>query len=737
MLKLFKEFKPFTILILLIFALLFGQAMAELALPDYMSKIVDTGIQQNGIEDAVPQVIRESEMEKVKLFLSDSQIESLDKSYRLVSKDGLEEKEYEKLQKQYEVLKDESLYILEEKNKAKIEEIDKFLSPGILAVNAINSGQVPLPELPEGADPFLMLKNLPKEQLDAMRAEVGERFEELPAELIKQSAMVYIKDEYQEIGISIEKTQSDYIINIGSIMLLIAFAGMLAAISVGFLSSRVAAGLARNLRDKVFTKVAQFSNSEFDKFSTASLITRSTNDIQQIQQFTVMLLRMVFFAPILGVGGVIRALGTNASMAWIVGLGVVAILILLIAIFSLAIPRFKIIQKLVDRVNLVTRESLTGMLVIRAFNTKEYEEEKFDKANRDLTDTNLFVSRIMITLMPSMTIIMNGVMLLIVWVGAKEIQEAKIQVGDMMAFMQYAMQIIMSFLMLSMVSVILPRASVSAGRVMEILKKDVSIANPETPKKIEEGVEGRVEFKDVGFKFPGADSCVIRHISFTANRGETVAIIGSTGSGKSTLVNLIPRFYDVTEGKILVNNVDIRDLDLQELRDRIGYTPQKSKLFSGTIESNIKYGKNKDIDKDSLLEAIETSKSKEFVDEKEDGIYSRISQAGSNVSGGQKQRLSIARTIAKKPEIIIFDDTFSALDFTTEASLREALEERLKDSTLIIVAQRINTIKSADKIIVLDEGKIVGKGTHKELLKDSEVYKQIALSQLSEEELAK
>lgn len=737
MLKLFKEFKPFTILIVLIFALLFGQAMAELALPDYMSKIVDTGIQQNGIEDAVPEVIRQSEMEKIKLFLSDSEIETLDASYRLISKDGLKEKEYEKFQKQYEVLKDEPLYILEEKNKDKIEAMDKFLSRSILAVNAINSGQVPLPELPEGADPFVMLENLPKEQLDAMRVEVEETFKELPAELINQSAMVYIKDEYKEIGISIEKTQSDYIIKIGSIMILIAFAGMAAAILVGFLSSRVAAGLGRNLRDNVFTKVAQFSNSEFDKFSTASLITRSTNDIQQIQQFTVMLLRMVFFAPILGIGGVIRALRTNASMAWIVGLGVVAIMILLLGIFSVAIPKFKIIQKLVDRVNLVTRESLTGMLVIRAFNTKEYEEEKFDKANEDLTNTNLFVSRIMVTLMPAMTIIMNGVMVLIVWVGAKEIQDANIQVGDMMAFMQYAMQIIMSFLMLSMVSVILPRASVSAGRVMDILNTDVSIANPEEPKSIEEGVEGRIEFKDVGFKFPGADSCVLRHISFTADKGETIAIIGSTGSGKSTLINLIPRFYDVTEGKILVNDIDIRDLDLHELRERIGYTPQKSTLFSGTIESNIKYGKNKDIDRDDVLEAIDTSKSKEFVDEKEDGIYSRISQGGSNVSGGQKQRLSIARTIAKKPEIIIFDDTFSALDFTTEASLREALEERLKDSTLIIVAQRINTIKSADKIIVLDEGKIVGKGTHQELLKDSEVYRQIALSQLSEEELAK
>ncbi len=737
MLKLFKEFKPFTILVVLIIALLFGQAMAELALPDYMSRIVDVGIQQNGIEDAVPQVIREAEMEKVKLFLNEGEVERIETSYRLISRENLSQEEYEKFQKKYEVLKDEALYILQEKDKEKIKEMDKSLSRAMLAVNAINSGQVPLDALPEGVDPFLALSEMPKEQLDSIKERVEESFQELPAEIINQSAMVYIKDEYKEIGIDIQKTQSNYIIRIGSFMILLAFGAMIAAIFVGFLSSRVAAGLARNLRDKVFSKVSKFSNSEFDKFSTASLITRSSNDIQQIQQFTVMMLRMVFFAPILGIGGVVRALRTNASMAWIVAIGIVGILILLLGIFSIAIPRFKIIQKLIDRVNLVTRESLTGMLVIRAFNTKDYEEEKFEEANKNLTETNLFVSRVMVTLMPAMTIIMNGVILLIVWIGAKEIENASMQVGDMMAFMQYAMQIIMSFLMLSMVSVILPRASVSAGRVMEILNTDVSIENPEDPKAMPEDIKGRVEFKDVSFRFPGAESCVLRDISFVAKEGETVAFIGSTGSGKSTLINLIPRFYDVTEGKILVNNVDIRDLDLKELRSRIGYTPQKSTLFSGTIESNIRYGKNKDIDRDDLLEAIDTSKSKEFIDQKGDGVDSPISQGGSNVSGGQKQRLSIARTIAKKPEIMIFDDTFSALDFKTEASLREALEERLKGSTLLIVAQRINTIKNADKIIVLDEGKIAGMGTHSELLESSEIYKQIALSQLSEEELAK
>lgn len=736
MLKLFKEFKPFTLTLIIIVALLFSQAMADLSLPDYMSNIVNVGIQQNGIKNAVPDVIREKEMEKIKLFLKNDELELLDNSYKLISKENLEEKDYKAFEEKYEILKDEPLYILENKDKTEIEKMDNFLSRSILAVSAIESGKVPLPGLPDGMDPFVALQNLPQEQLENVKLEIDQKFVALPAQMINQSAIVYIKDEYKAIGISIQKTQSNYIISIGGIMLLIAFLGMIAAITVGFLSSRVASKLSRNLRDKVFSKVALFSNNEFDNFSTASLITRSTNDIQQIQQFTVMMLRMVVYAPILGIGGVFRAIRTNASMAWIVGVGVAGILILLGAIFSVAMPKFKKVQKLVDRVNLVMRESLTGMLVIRAFNTRRYEEEKFDKANEDLTDVNLFVSRIMITLMPTMNLIMNGVILLIVWVGAKEISNANIQVGDMMAFMQYAMQIIMSFLMLSMVSVILPRASVSAGRIMEILDTEVSVKEPENPKTVDESVKGLLEFKDVSFKYPGATSPVLKDINFTAKQGETIAFIGSTGSGKSTLINLIPRFYDVTEGKILIDNVDIRDLGLHDLRNRIGYTPQKSTLFSGTIESNVRYGKNKDIDQEAVLEAIDTSKSKEFIDNKEDGIDTEISQGGTNVSGGQKQRLSIARTIAKKPEIIIFDDSFSALDFKTDASLRRALGERLKESTVLIVAQRINTIKNADKIMVLDEGKIVGMGTHKGLLKTCSVYKQIALSQLSEEELA-
>lgn len=594
----------------------------------------------------------------------------------------------------------------------------------------------PFANLPEGADPFELLKSLPEEQLDQIKIQIDEQFVNLPENMISQSATNYIKAEYEAIGIDISKTQSSYILSIGGIMLLIALLGMVASIIVGFLSARVAASLGRNLRDKVFEKVTSFSNAEFDNFSTASLITRSTNDIQQVQQFMVMLLRMVFYAPILGVGGVIRAINTNTSMAWIVALGVAAILILIISLFSIAMPKFKALQKLVDKVNLVMRESLNGTLVIRAFNTQKHEEGKFDKANKDLTKTNLFVSRLMVTMMPSMMLIMNGVMLLIVWVGAHQIEQGAIQVGDMMAFIQYAMQIIMSFLMLSMVSMILPRASVSAQRIAEILDQDIIVKDPDNPKEFNKNLKGLLEFKNVSFKYPGAEECVLKNINFTARPGETTAFIGSTGSGKSTLINLIPRFYDVTEGEILLDNINIKEVSLYHLREKIGYVPQKGILFTGTIESNIKYGENSNASNKELSKAIEISQSQEFIDEKDNGIHSEISQGGTNVSGGQKQRLSIARALAKKPELFIFDDSFSALDFKTDMALRKAMDREINNQTILIVAQRINTIMNADRIVVLDEGKIVGIGSHKELLKNSDVYKQIALSQLSEEELA-
>ncbi|MCK9444404.1 MAG: ABC transporter ATP-binding protein/permease [Tissierellaceae bacterium] len=717
MLKLFKEFKPFTILIFLIVGLLLLQASTELALPDYMSRIVNIGIQQNGIEDPVPEAIRVWQMEKIKSLLTNNERVFVEYNYRLVDKNSIDIKEYERLVKKYPVLENESLFILDTKDS--IEELGEVLAKPMVILWGMENQEI-----------------LPMEQKESLQSKLGEGFANLPEQMISQGAINFVRAEYEAIGMNTRKIQSNYILYIGGIMLLISILSAVASISVGFLSSRVSARLGRNLRDKVFRKVTSFSNSEFDDFSTASLITRSTNDIQQVQMFTMLMLRMVFYAPILGVGGIIRALRTNTSMAWTIGVGVMAILALVLLLFSIAMPRFKKMQKLVDKVNLVMRESLNGLMVIRAFNTQKYEEGKFDKANRDLTKTNLFVSRMMVMMMPTMMLIMNGIMLLIIWVGAREIDMGSIQVGDMMAFMQYTMQIIMSFLMISMVSIMLPRASVSASRISEVLDKELSIEDPMEAKTIVEKSPGKLEFNNVYFKYPGAEKHVLEGISFAAKPGEITAFIGSTGSGKSTIINLIPRFYDVTEGEILLDGINIKDLKLQDLRERIGYVPQKGILFSGTIDSNLRYGKNINAKEEDILKAIEISQAKEFIEEKEKGIQSEISQGGSNVSGGQKQRLSIARALVKRPDIFIFDDSFSALDFKTDANLRKAMEKDIQNSTIIIVAQRINTIANAENIIVLDEGKIVGMGKHKELLRSCQVYRQIALSQLSEEELA-
>ncbi|KAE9634944.1 ATP-binding cassette domain-containing protein [Defluviitalea raffinosedens] len=735
--KLIKEFKPFIVSILITIAFLFLQAATELALPDYMSDIVNVGIQQNGIENLVPEVMKEDTMDKIMIFSDEDEKTLISQTYKLIGKNTLTQKEYEKLVKKYPALEQENLYILNTRSKNDLETMSPYLGKIFLIISAIEEGAYQsYVDLPQGTDPFMILRQLPREQIDAIKIKIDEQFKALPEGIITQSALAYIKSMYEDIGIDMNRIQTNYILYIGGMMLLISLVGMGASIAVGFLSARISSGLGRSLRDKVFNKVTTFSNSEFNDFSTASLITRSTNDIQQVQMFTVMMLRMVFYAPILGVGGVIRALRTNTSMAWIIAVGVMAILTLVIVIFATAMPKFKRMQRLVDNVNRVTREALTGMLVIRAFNTQKVEEKKFDDANIDLTRTNLFVSRIMTVLMPTMMLIMNSVTLLIIWIGAKEIENGTIQVGDMMAFMQYTMQIIMSFLMISMISIILPRASVSAQRISEVLNKEITIKDPENPKEVKKDVKGLLEFKNVSFKYPGAEEYVLQDISFTARPGETTAFIGGTGSGKSTLINLIPRFFDVTEGQILLDGQDIREMKLHDLREKIGYVPQKSILFSGTIESNIKYGKNADASDEEVQKAIRIAQAKEFILEKEKGLQSEIAQGGANVSGGQKQRLSIARALVKKPEIFIFDDSFSALDFKTDAALRKAMAEEIKDSTLLIVAQRISTIMNAEKIIVLDDGRIVGMGTHKELLKNCEVYRQIALSQLSEEELA-
>lgn len=734
--RVLKYLKPFILSLILVITLLIIQAACDLSLPDYTSNIVNIGIQQNGIENAVPTVIREEELNKLKIFMNESQIEELNQNYKLIDKDNLSKEEFDKEVKKYPLLNKEALYKLDTNNKEEIESLNKIMSKAFVKVLGIEmaSKEGKIPNLPKGEDIFSIIKNLPKEQIDEMTKEVDNKTSKLDENLLTQASIYAIKNEYEAIGINIEKLQNDYIFKSGAAMLGIALISLVATVAVGFLGARIAAGVGRSLRKDVFRKVVSFSNTEFDKFSTASLITRSTNDIQQIQNTTVMLVRIAFYAPILGIGGVLKVFDTDTSMAWIIGVAVVAILLVVIVLFGLAIPKFNKVQKLVDKLNLVTRESLVGMLVIRAFSNQKVEEKRFDETNQLLRKTNTFVNRIMSVMMPTMMLIMNIITVLIVWVGAHNIDAGLIQVGDMMAFIQYSMQIIMSFLMLSMMSVILPRASVSAIRINEVLSTDVIIKDIKETIEFDDSKSGEVEFKNVSFRYPDAEGNAISDVSFTAKPGQTTAFIGSTGSGKSTLINLIPRFFDVTEGEILVNGIDIRNINQHKLRDEIGYVPQKAVLFSGTINSNIRYGAEH-ATKEDIRESAQIAQAMEFIESKPDKFETEISQGGTNISGGQKQRLSIARALAKKPKIFIFDDSFSALDLKTDAKLRKELKSKTTDATVLIVAQRISTILNADQIIVLDEGKVVGKGTHDELMKNCEVYKQIALSQLSKEEL--
>ncbi|MBS4956075.1 MAG: ABC transporter ATP-binding protein [Clostridium sp.] len=745
MLNLLKHLKPFVASMILAIALLFVQAICDLSLPDYMSNIVNVGIQQGGVENAVPKVIKSSEMEKLFIFMSDEEKNNIKNNYTLLDKDNLTIDEYNKYLKDYPELENESIYKLNTDEEEKINKLNDIFGKPMLIVSMLESqglngvpgidGMVPQGMDLSNIDPFEMLSMMSKEEIDNMLSNVDEKLADMPESMITQAATSYVKEQYKEIGINTDKLQSNYVIMAGLKMVGIALISMLATVIVSFIAARVGAALGRNLRKDVFKKVVGFSNTEFDEFSTASLITRTTNDIQQILMLVVMGLRIVFYAPILGVGGVIKVINTGASMGWVIGVAVISILLLVIVLFSFAMPKFKSVQKLVDRLNLVTRESLTGMLVIRAFSTQKYEEEKFEIANKNLTRTNLFVNRVMTIMMPLMMFIMNAITLLIVWVGAHRIDEGIMQVGTMMAFMQYTMQIIMAFLMISMVSVILPRAMVSAQRVSEVLNVDVAVKDSEKLQMFKGDEKGTIEFKNVSFRYPGADEDVISNVSFKAFPGETTAFIGSTGSGKSTLINLIPRFYDVTEGEILIDGVNIKNVSQYDLREKIGFIPQKGLLFSGTIESNLKYGGDHIADED-MIKASEIAQAMEFINSKEERFNTEIAQGGTNVSGGQKQRLAIARAIAKKPEVFIFDDSFSALDFKTDAKLRKAINTELKESTLLIVAQRISTIMNANQIIVLDEGKVVGKGTHKELMENCEVYQQIALSQLSKEELS-
>ena len=730
--KLFKFMKPYAATILMIVVFLVLQAYCDLSLPGYTSDIVNVGIQQGGIDTAIPEQISVEDMDRLFLFVSEKDQKTVLDAY---------ERDTDTYESDAYVLKDGIL-----KNEKRTDKIGAILSKPMMLVTVFSSdseetkemtdamfASLPKEMLSEDITVFDVLGMMPEEQRAQMVTQIGEKVDEMPETMLEQAATIYLKEAYKNLGMDTDKIQTGYMLRTGGKMLALAAVGMIVSMIVGFLASKVGASTGRDLRGKVFRKVVEFSNGEFDKFSTASLITRSTNDIQQIQMLTVMILRMVLYAPIMGMGGVFKVFHTNVSMSWIIGLAVVLIAMVVMVLFVVAMPKFKILQNLVDRLNLVTREILTGLPVIRAFSTEKHEEERFDQANKDLTNANLFVNRAMTFMMPTMMLIMNAISILIVWVGANGINDGQMQVGDMMAFIQYTMQIIMAFLMICMISIMLPRAAVSATRVDEVLTSTTLINDPKQPKHLKEG-KGMVEFNHVSFRYPGAEEDVLHDISFTAKPGETTAIIGSTGSGKSTMVNLIPRFYDVTEGKITIDGEDIRNVTQHELRDQLGYVPQKGVLFSGTIASNILYG-NPDGSEETMMEAAKVAQAAEFIEEKPKCYDSRISQGGGNVSGGQKQRLSIARAIAKDPKIFIFDDSFSALDYKTDVTLRKALKEHTVNSTVIIVAQRISTILHADQIIVLDEGKVAGIGTHKELLKNCDVYYQIAASQLSEKEL--
>ena len=751
--RILKYLKPYAALIVAAVILLFGQAYCDLSLPNYMSKIVDYGIQQGGIESAAPQAVSENTMNTLQAFMDDDAKALAEASYTLVTKDSAD---YDTYLKEYPALENENVYVENKADDKTQLELGAIFAKPFASINAINqimeaeqsgsdtisldkqqnedgtekTAEIPpalmqfmmyYAQQPEGTDFFTALNTYPEAQqvYQSLNEVLEEKLGGMDESTLQQMAIPAVKAEYAALGMDTTAIQQNYILSNGGLMLLLALGSAACTIIVGLLAARAGAGVARDLREKTFTKVENFSNVEFDKFSTASLITRNTNDITQIQMVLILMIRMVIYAPIMGVGGVIMALNKSTSMSWIIALAVIILLGFIGSLFVLVMPKFKKMQSLVDRLNLVMRESLSGLMVIRAFNTQKFELDRFDKANKDLTKTSLFVNRAMVWMMPIMTLIMNGVSVLIIWVGANQIAASSMQVGDMMAFIQYAMQIIMAFLMMSMMFIMLPRASVSAHRIADVLDTEPAIKDPKNPKKFTDP-KGLLEFKDVCFAYPGADANVLSDINFVAKPGETTAFIGSTGSGKSTVANLIPRFYDVTSGTVTIDGVDVRDVTRHELRDQLGYVPQKSVLFSGTVASNLRLGDENATD-ERLEKAAEEAQAMEFISK--------------SARGFEKQRLSIARALVKDPNIYIFDDSFSALDFKTDATLRAAIKEQTKDKTVLIIAQRVGTIMDAQQIIVLDEGKIVGTGTHRELMKNCETYREIALSQLSEEEL--
>ncbi|RLI66992.1 MAG: ABC transporter ATP-binding protein [Promethearchaeia archaeon] len=751
MVHLTKYTKPYLPMILLAVVLLFAQANFDLALPDYFSRIVNVGIQQNGIEDAVPITIRESQMNRTFLFMSEENKSLILNTYDLKSN---ESDDFLDLVDKFPILRNETLYILnqEKDNDTVHEQINEVLSSALLVVFTLEQFQsnssdfqnlnqnsnfslgFNMSMIPPGMDLFNFLSLLPQTQLLEIRTSINQRLLALDENMLTQAAVFAVKAEYEQIGINTEKIQLNYIFRVGGLMLLLTLLSAICTIIVGYLSAKTAAGLAKDLRHDVFEKVEYFANAEFDRFSTASLITRTTNDITQIQLVVIMIIRLVVYAPILGIGGIIRAFSKDASMWWIIAIAVGFLISLILIIIKIALPKFKSIQNLVDRLNLVARENLSGIMVIRAFNMQKFEEKRFDKANADLTGVSLYINRVLVVLMPVMMFTMNTLAATIIWVGSHRVADANMQIGDMMAFMQYAIQIAMAFLMLSMMFILLPRASVSANRIAEVLAVDPSIKDPSQPITWNENFQGVVEFDNVSFKYPGGEANAVENISFTAYPGKTTAFIGATGSGKSTLLNLLLRFYDVSEGAIRIDGIDIRNVSQHALREKIGYVPQKNVLFSGTIKSNLQYA-NANADNELLTQAIQIAQAEEFVEQLPEKLEYPIAQGGQNVSGGQKQRLAIARALVKQAPINILDDSSSALDFKTDAALRQSLREEMKNTTLLLVTQRVATVMNADQIIVLEDGYLVGKGTHQELLEKCDVYKEIALSQLAMEEL--
>jgi len=738
MLKIGKYYKTFIFLILLAIILLFTQAMCDLKLPDYMSDIVNIGIQSNGITEIAPKVISENGYILMLKMMSDEESKYVNEKYMKINAEDIN------FIKEYPIVQTQSIYVLEdnisEETREKLDSIFAISSRTLLNLLTNMPTQSQSVSYDENnAKDFDIkklyqiiptLETIPQDAIDVAR----EQAKQMPETMLKSIGLTFTQEFYNEVDVDISKIQSEFIWSTGAKMMVICVIGILSAISVGFLGAKIGSGIGRNMRKDVFEKVQSFSTIEFNKFSSASLITRTTNDISQIQNVATMMIRMLFYAPIMGIGSLIMMKSKTNELTWIIAVAILVIILLIIFLFIVVLPKIKIVQKLTDKINLVAKENLSGLMVVRAFGTQEYEENRFDKINTQVMKTNRFINRSMGFMMPCMTLVMNGLNIFILWFGAKAISNSSIQVGDLMAVMQYGMHVVMSFLFVSMIFVMLPRASVSANRIMEVLETKTSIYNPENPKKFENSKKGYVEFENVSFSYPGADEKVLEDINFVAKPGETTAFIGTTGSGKSTLINLIPRLFDVTEGTVKVNGVNVKDVNLNDLHDQIGYIPQKGSLLSGTIESNLKYG-NENADEEFVKKCAEVAQATEFIENKEEKYNFLISQGAKNVSGGQKQRLSIARALVKNAPIYIFDDSFSALDFKTDRNLRAALKEHTSNATILIVAQRVSTIMNAEQIIVLENGKIVGKGTHKELLKNCPTYFEIASSQLSQAEL--